>query len=116
MGGVGVKEPGMAVRRGPKRETGRTRSGDPLRRLVAFVPPLRYKLGAAALCLAAASLLALCYATLVNRILDAIGARDPHALNHAALLAVAVFGARALVSFGQSYFLANSVQRLAMQL
>jgi subfamily B ATP-binding cassette protein MsbA len=87
-----------------------------LRRLGAFLPPLRYKLAASAVCIIGASLMMLCYGELFKHMLNAIVARDSPALNRFALLWIAVFGAKALFTFGQAYFLANAVQRLAMRL
>src|SRR5262249_15226587 len=102
---------GQTIARG---ETGA--HGDSLRRLGAFLPPLRYKLAAGAGCLIGTSLTMLCYGQLFEHMMNAMVARDTAGLNRYALAWIAVFGAKALFTFGQSYCLTNAVQRLAMRL
>jgi ATP-binding cassette, subfamily B, bacterial MsbA len=89
---------------------------DSLRRLGAFLLPLRFKLAAAAVCIIGASLMLLCYGKLFEHMMNAIVTHDRTALDRFALIWIAVFGTKALFTFGQAYFLANAVQRLSMRL
>ncbi|MBI3912022.1 MAG: ABC transporter ATP-binding protein [Armatimonadetes bacterium] len=108
----------------PRRRDPSPPPGKPTRavllRLATYLPPLRWKLLAAAVCMIFATTFGLGIGPLAQRFLDAIPrGQESHSLrelNLLALLGAGMFFLKAALSYGQQYLMANAAQRLGMRL
>ncbi len=106
---------------GRKKELPRTpASPRVLLRLARYLPPLKWKLLAAGVCMLVVSSSALGVGVSAGPFLNAIdrsaGTGDMSGVNLYALIVLGLFLVKGLFSYGQQYFMANAAQRLSMRL